>query len=211
MKPRSVKARKKQRLSTGLEKSLTGYAMATVGLATVAIPAVAEANFSGPYAVSNWTFQNTGGSINGSVNTSGAPSSILLIGGSSGNATANGPGTTDFTITAVAAGVVSFNWTYSSFDSTDAEGGNFLLNGVPFLLSANYAGASGTFSIPVNQNDVFGFEVYSLFNRYGQGMLNISNFNAPTGSVPDSGSTLSLLALGASGLAMLRQRMRRPA
>jgi hypothetical protein len=209
MKLRPGKAREKQKLSTGLEKTLTGYAMATAGMVVAALPSVAEANFSGPYDVANWNFQNTGGSTNGSVNTSGAPSSILLIGGSSGNGTVNGPGTTDFTITAVATGLVSFNWTYASFDSTDAEGGNFLLNGVPFLLSALYSGASGTFSIPVNQNDVFGFEVFSQFNRYGQGMLTISNFNGPTGSVRESGGTLSLLALGATGVAMLRQRMRR--
>ena len=211
MKPRPAKARAKQKLSTGLEKSLTGYAIATAGMVVAALPSVAEANFSGPYDVANWNFQNTGGSTNGSVNTSGAPSSILLIGGSSGNGTINGPGTTDFTITAVATGVVSFDWTYASFDSTDAEGGNFLLNGVPFLLSAYYAGANGTFSIPVNQNDVFGFEVYSQLNRYGQGMLGISNFNGPMSSVPDSGGTLGLLALGVAGVEIFRRRSRCPA
>ncbi len=59
----------------------------------------------------------------------------------------------------------------------------------------------------VNQGDIFGFECYTTNNRFGAGMLGVSNFNGPTGSVPDSGSTLSLLALGAVGLACLRQRL----
>ena len=181
MKLLPARSRAKQKLSAGLEKSLAGYAMATVGLAAVAIPSVAEANFSGPYDVPNWTFQNTGGSTNGSVNTSGAPSSILLTGGNTGSGMA---GTTDFTIVAVASGIVSFDWTFSSFDSTANDFGNFLLNGVPTLLSLSYTPDSGSFSMNVNQGDVFGFQCLTTTNMFGAAMLGISNFNGPAGSVP---------------------------
>jgi hypothetical protein len=181
--------------------------LATVILVTVAmIPVVAEANFSGPYDVNNWTFQNTGGSTDGSVDTSGAPNSIVLTGG---NSVSFSSGTTDFTIAAVAAGLVSFDWTYSSSDFGTHDVGNFLLNGSPIFLADNQSPNSAFFSIAVNQGDVFGFQVFSDDNLGGPGVLEISNFNGPGGDangVPDSGGTLSLLALGAVGVAMLRRR-----
>ena len=136
-----------------MENSLSRYALATASLAAVAIPAAAKADFSGPYAPANWTFQNTGGSTNGSVDTSGAPASITLTGGSSQSGVAGDD--TNFTIAAVASGMVSFDWNYSSSDSSSYDTGNFLLNGSPTFL-ANNNGGSGFFSIAVTSGNVFG-------------------------------------------------------
>lgn len=205
MKPSHKKSRVGKGVSINLEKSLSRYVVATASLVAVALPEVAEANFSGPYDVANWTFQNTGGSTNGSVNTSGAPNSILLTGGDTGSGMA---GTTDFTIVAVASGTVSFDWTFSSFDSLANDFGNFLLNGVPTLLSLSYLPDSGSFSINVNQGDIFGFQCLTTTNMFGAAMLGVSNFNGPTGSVPENGSTLGLLALGVAGVEILRRRIR---
>lgn len=186
--------------SIDLEKSLSRYALATATIAAVAIPAAARADFSGPYAPPNWTFGNTGGS-DGNVNTAGAPASITLTGGNSGSGTS---GETNFTIAAVASGMVSFNWSYTSTDSSSYDTGNFLLNGVPTFL-ANNDGGSGTFSMALSAGNVFGFNVHSEDNIAGAGVLTISNFVAP---VPE-GSTLSLFALGAVGvLIVLRRRGR---
>lgn len=189
-------SRRNRSVSVSLEKSLSRYALATAGLAAVAIPAAAKADFSGPYAPPNWTFENTGTS-NGFVNTSGAPASITLTGGNSGS----GAGDTNFTIAAVASGLLSFNWSYSSSDSLSYDTGNFLLNGSPTFL-ANNSGGSGMFSIPLTSGDVFGFNVHSMDNAFGPGVLTVSNFNAP---VPES-STLALFALGSVGVLVLLRR-----
>ncbi|PYL16877.1 MAG: PEP-CTERM sorting domain-containing protein [Verrucomicrobia bacterium] len=193
-----------QSVSNNLEKSLSRYALATATIAAVAIPAAAKADFSGYYAPANWTFQNTGGSTDGSVDTSGAPASITLTGGNSQSGT---PGDTNFTIAAGASGLVSFHWTYSSMDSGTYDSGNFLLNGNPTFLADNGSQGSGDFSIAVSGGNIFGFNVHSMDNLFGPGVLTISNFSAP---VPE-GSTLSLFALGALGVMMVMRRRARAA
>jgi len=196
---KSTIASRKQPISKGLEKSFSRYALATAGLAVASIPAVAKADFSGPYAPANWTFGNTGGSTNGMVDTSGAPASITLTGGSSGSGSS---GTTNFTIAAVASGTLNFHWSYSSSDSGSYDIGNFLLNGNPTFLAANNSQGSGDFSIALNAGDVFGFQVFSADNLFGAGILTISNFSAP---VPEP-ATIALFALGAAGVGLLLRR-----
>jgi hypothetical protein len=193
-----------QSVSVNLERSLSRYALATATIAAVAIPAAAKADFSGPYAPANWTFQNTGGSTDGSVDTSGAPASITLTGGNSQSGT---PGDTNFTIAAVASGLVSFHWSYSSVDSGTYDSANFLLNGKPTFLADNGSQGSGDFSMTLSGGDVFGFNVHSADNLFGAGVLTISNATFP---IPE-GSTLSLLALGAVGVVMVMRRRARSA
>jgi hypothetical protein len=204
MKTSASTRTRSQSVSNNLEKSLSRYALATATIAAVAIPAAAKADFSGYYAPANWTFQNTGGSTDGSVNTSGAPVSITLTGGNSQSGT---PGDTNFTIAAAASGLVSFNWTYSSTDTGTYDSGNFLLNGTPTFLADNGSQGSGTFSIAVSAGNVFGFNVHSADNLFGAGVLTISNATFP---IPE-GSTLSLLALGAVGVVMVMRRRARSA
>jgi hypothetical protein len=204
MKTSAPTRTRNQSVSNNLEKSLSRYALATATIAAVAIPAAAKADFSGPYAPANWTFQNTGGSTDGSVDTSGAPASITLTGGNSQSAT---PGDTNFTIAAVASGLVSFHWSYSSIDSGTYDSANFLLNGKPTFLADNGSQGSGDFSMTLSGGDVFGFNVHSADNLFGPGVLTISNATFP---IPE-GSTLSLLALGAVGVVSVMRRRARSA
>ena len=187
-----------QSVSTSLEKSLSRYALATATIAAVAIPAAAKADFSGYYDPSHWTLTNTGDS-NGFVDTSGAPASITLHGGSSQS---GNPGDTDFTIATAAAGAVHFNWSYFSTDSGTYDSAYFLQNGVPIFLADNGSQGSGNFSIALTGGSIFGFRVSTADNLFGDGELTISEFSAP---VPE-GSTLSLLALGALGVVMVMRR-----
>ena len=198
MKSSAPARTRKQSVSTNLEKSLSRYALATAGLAAVAMPAAAKADFSGYYAPGNWTLTNTGDS-NGFVDTSGAPASITLHGGSSQS---GNPGDTDFTIATAAAGTVSFNWSYFSTDTGTYDSAYFLLNGTPTFLADNGSQGSGNFSITLSNGDILGFRVHTADNLFGDGELTISEFSAP---VPE-GSTLSLLALGALGVAMVMRR-----
>jgi hypothetical protein len=200
MRNLSRPCKRTQPVSSNLEKSLSRYALATAGLAAVALPGAAKADFSGYYAPGNWTLTNSGGSTDGHVDTSGAPASITLFGGNSQSGT---PGDTDFTIAAAASGTLSFHWSYFSTDTGPYDAAYFLLNGVPTFLADNGSQGSGDFSITLAPGtNTIGFRVESLDNLLGDGELTISNFVAP---VPEP-STLALLALGAIGVAIVMRR-----
>ena len=65
-------------------------------------------NFTSDYDISNWTQSLNGGSID----TSGAPNSIIEVSSNSGGGSSN----TDFTITSLDSGIVTFSWVYNTSD-----------------------------------------------------------------------------------------------
>ena len=186
-------------------RQLRAAALAGTGLLGVGMGATsAKADFSGPYDVMNFTLTNT--DADGSVDTSGAPNSIVLTGG---NDSSFLQGTTDFTTIAVADGTVSFNWGYISSDYSDYDGGGFLLNGVYTELANNDTQVpffDGTFSTTVSAGDIFGFRVRTTDNLFAPGQFGVSNFSGPR-AVPEPGS-LALLALGVAGGALAFRRGR---
>ena len=106
-----------------------GLASATLGLA--ASPAQALTNFAGDYAPGNWT-QSIGG--DGLIDTTSAPGSISLTGADD----AGGLQNTDFTIAAPTAGTVSFDWNFSTLDtSSEFDPFGYLLNGAFTQLTNN--------------------------------------------------------------------------
>jgi len=167
----------------------------------------AAADFSGYYAPSHWLVGHAPDNLTdfGSVDTTGAPGSITLIGSNSGTELAS---RVDFSIIAPAAGSFSFNWAYTT---TDIEGALFdpagyLKNG-QFQLT-NELGAnsqSGQISLLVAAGDVIGFHVTTLDNLGGSASLTISNFSAP---VPEPAS-VALMALGLLGLVGVAAARRR--
>src|SRR5262245_41199920 len=86
--------------------------LATGALILAAQTALAAGDFRINYDPSEWTLTNS--NADGSVNTSGAPNSIVLTGGSNGSTVA---GDTDWTITVTAGDVIDFDWGYSSTDT----------------------------------------------------------------------------------------------
>jgi len=152
--------------------------------------------FQTPYAPINWTFTNS--NADGFVNTGGAPASISLTGG---NSVSGGSGTTNYTTTAAAAGTVTFDWNYSTADSSafwDPFG--YLLNGSFTQVTNNGGGVvqNGTSTFNVLAGDSFGFRVFTVDNCCGRGSVTISNFSAPA-PVPEPSTVLSLLVLGGLG------------
>lgn len=186
-----------------LDRRLLSYAAAPALI--LAAPAMASADFTGPYDVSNW--QLTLNNSNGGVDTSGAPASITIIGPDTGDLNGIG-GTTDFTIDAAGTGIWSFAWEYSSVDDDDFDGAGWLLNGVYTEVVNNETQGTGGESIPVVVGDIIGFRVRSFDNQLGPGIFTISDFEAPVDVIPPvpAPSTLALLALGAAGLGVVRQR-----
>ena len=106
-----------------LNSRLLSYA--TLPVVALLGPAGAQAgqitDFQNFFDPLNWTLAG-----NGSVDTSGAPLSITIVGPNdqSGNATEE-----DFAITVNTAGTWSFNWMYTASDTKCYDQGGYLLNG----------------------------------------------------------------------------------
>jgi PEP-CTERM putative exosortase interaction domain len=181
--------------------------MATVGAVVVALGAVDSAQafgFTGAYAPSNWTLSND--NADGYVDTSNAPSSISIIGGDLG--LFFGSGQTTYTTTALIGGLLSFNWSYQTFD-IDGPGLDpfgFVLNGAFTQLTDNLGpyGQSGAFSTILTQGDIFGFGINTTDNRWGPGNATISDFAAP---VPEPASTLGML-IGVGAMLKRKQQQK---
>lgn len=173
------------------------------------LPREAKAGFIGGYDVSNWTTTLTGsspGGSPGSVNTSGAPTSINILGGYGGCTVLN-TCTVGFTIPALGGGVVTFHWEYQTAD-VDGPAFDFFgqtVNGAFSQLSDN-SGAdsqSGNASFPVSAGAVFGFKINCTDCIYGSANVTISDFSGPTGALspsPEPG-TLLLFSTGLAGVA----------
>ena len=191
---------------------LTGFLAMLVAaglLSSAGTTQAAIVGFQGPYAPVNWTLTTNGG--DGSVNTSGAPTSITLQGSNNGSGSGN---FTDFTTLAVGDGLVSFSWDYSTFDdnaSYDPFG--YLRNGTfTKLTDDSLRNQSGSASFSVLAGQTFGFQVETLDSLFGPGLATITSFEAPGGSaaVPEPG-TWAAAALLAGGAGFMRWRKRKVA
>ncbi|HEY9104704.1 PEP-CTERM sorting domain-containing protein [Chitinimonas sp.] len=167
-------------------------------LGLVSLPAAAS--FVNFYNVSGWT-QSLGG---GSISVNGAPNTIRLTSSNDGD----GPDYTDMTIKAIAAGTVSFNWSYvtSDRDGPSYDPFGWLLNTVFSQLSSD-AGArnqSGKVSFNVKAGDVFGFRIFATDSSFGSATATVSNFAAPN-KVPEPAS-LALIGLALAAAGLVRRR-----
>lgn len=178
--------------TTNLATLVASLAVGSAVMGFSANPAQAMVTgFTGQYAPANWTE-----TVNpdGYVDTANAPASITL--GSANNG--GGAKRTNYTITAPAAGKVSFDWLYKTFD-VDGSGWDpfgYLLNGNFTQLSLNnlMSDQTGSVAFDVLLGDTFGFSQRALDSIAGRGITTVSNFNAPA-PVP---APLPLLGVGAS-------------
>jgi hypothetical protein len=179
------------------------------------LPTDARATFIGPYDLSNWT--TTGFGIpaggGGSVDTSGAPNSITLLGGNSGcSSQATATCALAFTIHAPETGRVAFHWEYVT---TDVDGPSFdkfsftTTGGVSLTQLSNDSGPnsqSGDAIFPVVADRALGFFILCNDCVLGPANVTISEFSGPAlSTVPEPGT---LLLLGSS-LARLGYSARR--
>ena len=146
---------------------------------------VSAVGFSGPYDPSNWTEETFLG--DGSVDVSGAPNSIVLTGSDLYTCC---DVNTDFSIVVLTAGLVEFDWDYATSDEHpffDPFG--YTLDGVFTQLTSDgdingfELVQSGSESIMVGQNVVFGFRVQSD-DEFGSSSVTISNFVGPEMDTP---------------------------
>lgn len=160
----------------------------------------AKGAFIGDYALSNFTLTNTNANGSAVVNTNGA---LVFTGGNNGSGLR---GTTDLTTFAVAPGVVSFTYSYSSLDSPTFDFAGYLLSST-FIQLADATGQSGTITFPVSLRQAFGFRVGTADNTGEPGVLTVSNFNAPSSAVPEP-STVLLVPAAIAGILAAQKRRR---
>ncbi len=139
-------------------------------LAVTVIVGSAHAQFSGSFAPSNWTFSSTTTGGDGSVITSGAPSSIVLR-GSDNNSGSCCDQYEQYTITVPSTGTISFSYSHVNPDLDDAQ---YVVNGTPTLITDSGSGTKS--NIAVSSGGTFAFRVTNYDNCCGRGVLTITNF-----------------------------------
>ncbi|MFH0867017.1 MAG: T9SS type A sorting domain-containing protein, partial [Bacteroidota bacterium] len=149
---------------TGLSPLTTYYVRAYAGSSPFS-------QFTGDFDVVNWAFNSTTVNGDGSVNTSGAPASIILNGSDNGVGGVGSGQYEAYEITILQSGFISFDYDHVNPDIDDAY---YAVNGTTTQIT--YSGSGSVTGIPVNSGDVFEFRVYNYDNCYGRGVLTISNF-----------------------------------
>jgi len=191
---------------------LTGFLAMLFAAGLISSAGTAQANsifgFQGPYAPVNWTLTTNEG--NGSVDTSGAPTSITLVGSDTGSDI--GLRFTDYTTLAVGDRLVSFSWDYETADNggPGEDPFGYLIEGNYTQLSDNGGGMeqSGSASFSVLAGQTFGFRVVTGDDLWGPAESTISSFEAEVAAVPeiDPSSLGSVLALVLGSLGLLERR-----
>jgi len=152
----------------------------------------AKADFIEQYPLADFTLTNSPNSIltDGFVMMSG--SSIVLTGGNSGSGE---PGTTDLVTTAAQAGLIQFDYSYSSLDLPKLDYAGYLLNGT-FVQLADTDGESGFVQFNVSLGEPFGFWVATVDNQGEPGILTVSSADA---AAPEPRTGL-MLVIGIAGI-----------
>lgn len=185
----------------------------TLALITVlsALAATANAQFTGAFAPEYWTLTTNGGT--GSVDTTGAPSQIILTGSDTSPEGFTGPAkNTDFSILFTSDATVSFDWDYLS-DDTGAYYDQFgyRLNGSFVKLTTDSGSAfdfgneiqnGSLINLAVNAGDTFGFYIDAISDASGPAHVTISNFSA----VPEPSTYAAFLGAGVFGWVVVRRR-----
>ena len=177
-------------------KFIKTASFAATAMIAVGLSASANAQFSGYYDHANWTL--TVGGDGGSTVVSADASHLLMTTGDTGSGFFS---FADYWIFVESTGTISFDWTYDSLDDPGFDRGGYFLNGIYTTLS-DTDGEFGSEAIAVNAGDTFGFFTESDDNLFGEGLFEVTNFNA---AVPEPGT---FVAVGV-GLAALVARRRR--
>ena len=201
-----------------------GIAAIALGLIAPTQSSIAAVGFAGPWAPNTWTTSFVGDiappgpTDNGTVDSSGAPNSITIIGGDDPNNpdgafnSCVGGGFFGCEIRFSHAGLgelISFAWSYSTVDACGAQCDEFgvVLNGLEQILSdpGGLATQAGTFHTTSAALSSFGFFVSTLDGAGGLARVAISQFTTTTPAAIPEPASMALLALGLVALALRRK------
>lgn len=164
----------------------------------MALSSMAHAQFSGTYAPANWTIThfnnaNSTAAAYGSVNTSGAPNSIVITGP---NGQTMQYASIRYSIPISQASTVSFSYTINNTDA-DGPGYDQLLWGTGNTLSDSVSNnGSGTASVSVAAGQNFVLAVSAIDDQQGPILATISNLVVTTVALPVKSSELAVTISG---------------
>lgn len=173
----------------------------TILAALMLASGMANAAFDGAYDVANWTKSTAGGSII----TTAAPNLVSMF---SNDDQSGDEVFTDFTITALSTGTVSFTWAYlnGDVDGSGLDPFGYLLNSqfTKLTVDNDFGAQSGSSSFAVSAGDIFGFRIYATDSSLGSSYASVRGFAAP---VPEPETYAMLLAgLGLMGAVARRRK-----
>lgn len=167
-------------------------------------------DFQNYYAPGNWSISHSPITDIGSVNSSGAPTSISVTSSDGGN---YGAHSVFFTIVIPESGNVTFNWSYNT---TDIDGPSFdlpqyaingtIIGNMPGFNPSGANSQSGSATIAVTAGQTFSFVMTAMDDILGAATTVFSNFTAPTLLTPtiswytvlSGGTTIGSSASGAN-------------
>ena len=133
-------------------------------------------DFEGVFAPENWTLTNA--STDGSINTLDTPDYITLIGGNNGLPQG---GTTDYSITVPASGLLSFSWDYSTNDGAFYDYPQIVYNGVATTLNGYDTNGPpeqfGTVTMQVEEGATLTLRMKTVDNVGGAASVTISDWS----------------------------------
>ncbi|PKM37864.1 MAG: hypothetical protein CVV06_03675 [Gammaproteobacteria bacterium HGW-Gammaproteobacteria-10] len=191
------------------QKNLIAALFTIVGIiSTNAQASVFYEGFDGDYYnVGRWTIDRDPFESDAAIDLSNAPISIELISGNNAIDEDNPfESRIDFSIKAAASGIVSFDWSYITYDSFEEpiwDPFGYIIDGVFYSLSADdgLSTQSGSVSFDILAGQIFGFRQIATDSLFGSAHSTISNFSAP---VPLPGA-LVLFGIALASLNVFRR------
>jgi hypothetical protein len=153
--------------------------------------------FTGDFAPGNWTTTLNGG--DGYVNTSNAPTSVVIASADDGGGERN----TDFSIAMPFTGAISFDWSFTTSDGPFYDPFFVGIDGIYTQLTDNGGPNSqtGSYSVSVLAGQVFTLRANSFDSVFGRSETTVSNFMA----VPEP-TSMAIFGLGTLGMAYRSRR-----
>ena len=151
--------------------------------------------FTGAFAPANWIFTNSP-DASGSVDISGAPSSIVLTGSNGANSSDPLESSLCITIPGTGAGMLSFSWQYATLDTDGPffDPFGYSIDGTFTQLSDNLGGSnqSGFENIMLNPGQEFCYVARTVDNIFGASITIAMNFEYMEGMGLTLSQTLGL-------------------
>jgi hypothetical protein len=145
-----------------VEISYTCPTLTSISYGAAPSGCISQAGFSGAFAPSNWTLCNPNGG-NGTVNTAGAPSTIILNSAANNGFFTNVATITNYQTTIPCSGTITVNWSFVGLDGAFWDPFGYSINGT-FNQLTNSSGASsqsGSATITVTAGQLFAFTTLS--------------------------------------------------